>query len=178
MNNKKKEVVGKKYFLIVFGVYMENQTLLTGLLNQFEPILSSNFLKFHFGKDYVIAHFETEETQKDVRDFCDLVLSTTVENFMLVPNDKNTFICLPKDLKEFLCNLDVNQEPDSLSEIEEKSDEDYKMEQILKKMFGKKQEKELKKLSLDELLEKITSIGIENLTKEEKEQLYDYSKGI
>ena len=82
MNNKKKEVVGKKYFLIVFGVYMENQTLLTGLLNQFEPILSSNFLKFHFGKDYVIAHFETEETQKDVRDFCDLVLSTTVENFI------------------------------------------------------------------------------------------------
>ena len=75
-----------------------------------------------------------------------------------------------KDLKEFLCNLDVNQEPDSLSEIEEKSDEDYKMEQILKKMFGKKQEKELKKLSLDELLEKITSIGIENLTKEEKEE--------
>jgi hypothetical protein len=178
MNNKKKEVVGKKYFLIVFGVYLENQTLLTGLLNQFEPILSSNFLKFHFGKDYVIAHFETEETQKDVRDFCDLVLSTTIENFMLVPNDKNTFISLPKDLKEFLCNLDVNQQTDNLSQIDEESNEDDIMEQILKKTFNNKQEKEPAKLSLDELLDKIASNGIENLTKEEKQQLYDYSERI
>jgi hypothetical protein len=178
MNNKKKEVVGKKYFLIVFGVFTENQKLITDLLNQFEPILSSNFLKFHFGHDYVIAHFETEETQKDVINFCELVLSKTLENYILVPNNKNIFVSLPKELKDFLCNLDENQDTDIMSDIDEEDDNHDMMEQILKKMFSNKKEKETVKLSLDELLDKIASNGIENLTKEEKQQLYDYSERI
>jgi hypothetical protein len=45
-------------------------------------------------------------------------------------------------------------------------------------MFSNKKEKETVKLSLDELLDKIASNGIENLTKEEKQQLYDYSERI
>jgi glutamyl-tRNA reductase len=96
----------------------------------------------------------------------------------LVPNNKNIFVSLPKELKDFLCNLDENQDTDIMSDIDEEDDNHDMMEQILKKMFSNKKEKETVKLSLDELLDKIASNGIENLTKEEKQQLYDYSERI
>ena len=53
MNKPRKETVGTKYLLIGFGDFKGNQKLMTQLFNQFTPVLSSSFLKFHFGKEKV-----------------------------------------------------------------------------------------------------------------------------
>jgi len=64
--------------------------------------------------------------------------------------------------------LNIN---DIMSELDNDSTPKSVLEQILKNSkFGKSEDK----LTLDELLDK----GIENLTKKEKELLYDYSKRI
>jgi len=176
MNKPKKETVGTRYFLIAFGNFKNNQELMMNLFKQFTPVLSSNLLKFHFGDDYVLAHFETEETQKDIREFCNIVLADTIENFLLIPNNKNIFVSLPNELQDFLLNLDedlpINN--DNLSQDDDSEDVKDFMEQLLKKVMTKKEDK----LTLDELLDKIQSNGIESLTEKEKNQLYDYSKGI
>jgi len=179
MNKQRKETVGTKYLLIGFGDFKGNQKLITQLFNQFTPILSSSFLKFHFGDDYVIAHFETEETQKNVREFCNMVLQNTICNFILLPHNKNVMVSLPKELQDFLFNLDQQDQiiTDNLSDNVEEEDERDFMEQLLEKLNTPKTQEETK-LSLDELLDKIQQKGIDQLTQKEKQQLYDYSKGI
>lgn len=177
MIKPRKETVGTKYLLIAFGDFKDNQKLMTELFGQFTPILSSNFLKFHFGDEYALAHFETEENQKDVREFCNMVLQTTVCNFILLPHNKNVMVSLPKELSEFLFNLEKTEDNlhVNMSEIQEEDDDDQFVEQLLEKL---KPQKEQEKLSLDELLDKIQSKGIDQLTEKEKQQLYDYSKRI
>lgn len=179
MNKPRKETVGTKYLLIGFGDFKGNEKLISQLFNQFTPILSSSFLKFHFGDDYVIAHFETEEKQKDVKEFCNMVLENTVCNFILTPFNKNVMISLPEELTEFLFNLDNNEEIKSvnMSEISDEDEDREFMEQLLKKINTPKPIEETK-LSLDELLDKIQEKGIDQLTEKERQQLYDYSKGI
>lgn len=179
MNKPKKETVGTKYLLIGFGDFKGNQKLITQLFNQFTPILSSSFLKFHFGDDYVIAHFETEETQKNVREFCNMVLENTVCNFILLPHNKNVMVSLPTELQDFLFNLENNEQiiTDIVTDNEDTLDEKEFMEQLLEKLNPNKTVED-NKLSLDELLDKIQEKGIDQLTEKEKQQLYDYSKGI
>ena len=185
MNKPRKETVGTKYLLIAFGDFKDNQNLMTELFNQFTPILSSNFLKFHFGDEYVIAHFETEENQKDIKEFCSMVLQDTVCNFILTPHNNNVMISLPKELSDFLFNLEQNEQINyvNMSENEENNEDDDIVEQLLEKMnvlkiLDTEKSKKETKLSLDELLDKIQEKGIDQLTKKEKQQLYDYSKGI
>ena len=79
MSNKKREVVGTKYFLLLFGDFKDNGFLLEQILGQFEPVLCSKFMKFHFTDEYVLSHFETEETPKDIKEFCKIVLED-IEN--------------------------------------------------------------------------------------------------
>lgn len=176
MDKQKKETVGTKYLLIAFGDFSENQQLMADLFSQFTPILSSNFLKFHFGNDYVISHFETEEKQKDIKHFCNEVLGETVCNYILLPYNKNVMVSLPTELKEFLFDLDTNSGFEAVNKsdlVDLHEDEDF-MEQLLEQLKNQKETKP----SLDELLDKIQAKGIDQLTKKEKKQLYDYSKGI
>ena len=179
MNKPKKETVGTKYLLIGFGDFKGNQKLITQLFNQFTPILSSSFLKFHFGDDYVIAHFETEETQKNVREFCNMVLEETVCNFILLPHNKNVMVSLTAELQDFLFNLENNEQiiSDIVTDNEDTLDEKEFMEHKLEKLNLNKNVED-NKLSLDEILDKIQEKGIDQLTEKEKQQLYDYSKGI
>lgn len=195
MSRNKKEVVGTKYLLIFFARFGNNKKLLSDILGQFDSILSSKFLKYQEGDDFVIAHFETEETLKNLREFCSLVLDDTVGNYILFPYNKNVSLSLPEDFKEHLFDLendmlnielfdesfdkcdieDEEEEDDILSEIYKKNNKKHPLEYLLKTVFDTPQEE---KLSLDELLEKVQKNGLKSLTKKEKELLYDYSKRI
>jgi hypothetical protein len=84
MSDKKREVVGTKYFLLLFGDFKDNNFLLEQILGQFEPVLCSKFIKFHFTDEYVIAHFETEESPKDIKEFCKIVLEDIIDNYILL----------------------------------------------------------------------------------------------
>ena len=73
MGKNKKEVVGTKYFLILFAKFGENEKLLHGLLSQFEGILSSKCLKYQPGEDFVITHFESESPSNEIKELCKFV---------------------------------------------------------------------------------------------------------
>ena len=185
MPNKKREVVGTKYFLLLFGDFKNNNFLLEQILGQFEPVLCSNFMKFHFTDEYVIAHFETEESPKDIKEFCKIVLEDIIDNYILLPHNKNILVSLPKDIEDDLMDLDNENitKPDNLSEKSDIKHISEVMEHVLNNLFGPKEESEdiyekANVPTLDELLDKIKTVGIDKLTNQEKEQLYDYSKTI
>ena len=185
MSNKKREVVGTKYFLLLFGDFKNNNFLLEQILGQFEPVLCSNFMKFHFSDEYVISHFETEETPKDIKEFCKIVLEDIIDNYILLPHSKNILVSLPKDIEDDLMDLDNENtlKTDKLSENTDIKHISEVMEHVLTNLFGSKNEpddiyEQANVPTLDELLDKIKTVGIDKLTNQEKELLYDYSRAI
>jgi hypothetical protein len=185
MSDKKREVVGTKYFLLLFGDFKDNNFLLEQILGQFEPVLCSKFIKFHFTDEYVIAHFETEESPKDIKEFCKIVLEDIIDNYILLPHNKNILISLPKDIENELMDLDNDNmiKPDNLSEKPDIKHISEVMEHVLSNLFGSKDEsddiyEQANVPTLDELLDKLKTVGIDKLTNEEKELLYGYSRTI
>jgi hypothetical protein len=179
MSDKKREVVGTKYFLLLFGDFKNNNFLLEQILGQFEPVLCSKFIKFHFTDEYAIAHFETEESINDIKEFCKLVLDDIIDNYILLPHNKNILISLPKDIENELMDLDN----DNLSEKSDTKHISEIMEHVLTNLFGIKNDsddiyEQANVPTLDELLDKIKTVGIDKLTNEEKELLYGYSRTI
>jgi hypothetical protein len=75
-------------------------------------------MKFHFTDEYVISHFETEETLKNIKEFCKIVLEDIIDNYILLPHNKNILISLPKDIEDELMDLEHDNiiKPDRLSE--------------------------------------------------------------
>jgi hypothetical protein len=187
MGKNKKEVVGTKYFLILFAKFGENEKLLHGLLSQFERILSSKYLKYQPGEDFVITHFESESPSNEIKELCKFVLDGTVKNYILIPNNKNVTLSLSNDILESLLDLDTNDSkfiekidindvdydfnPIDFNQMDD--DDDIMMGDFFKLLYGVKKEP-----SLDELLDKVQKNGFKSLTKIEKTQLYDYSKRI
>lgn len=186
MDKHRKNPTSKKYFLLLMGDFSEpeNEKLLFDLLLQLEPIISSQFMKYQKGDDFLLAHFESEDTKKDLSEFLDLVLGDTLKNYMLFANSRNNIISLKPEIMNMLMDLenDIQMEDDEddeddidisdiMSELESDSSPKSVLEQILK---NQKFNKDQTKPTLDELLDK----GINNLTEKEKELLYDYSKNI
>jgi hypothetical protein len=185
MSDKKREVIGTKYFLLLFGDFKNNNFLLEQILGQFEPVLCSKFIKFHFTDEYAIAHFETEESINDIKEFCKLVLDDIIDNYILLPHNKNILISLPKDIENELMDLDNDNliKPDNLSEKSDTKHISEIMEHVLTNLFGIKNDsdgiyEQANVSTLDELLDKIKTVGIDKLTNEEKELLYGYSRTI
>jgi hypothetical protein len=178
MRKSRKSDEKTKYFLVAFGDFSGKKELLTQILMQFQPILASNFLKFNFGDDYILAHFETNEKHRDVIEFCDIILSGTLKNYMVIPHNKDVFISFPTNFKDFLLDLDSNTKfENDIMSVDDFTDEDEEiMEQILSAMLHQKEIEP--KISLNELLEKVHTKGLKNLTKKEKNILYEYSKRV
>ena len=185
MSDKKREVVGTKYFLLLFGNFKDNGFLLEQILGQFEPVLCSKFMKFHFTDEYVLSHFETEETPKDIKEFCKIVLEDIIDHYILLPHNKNILISLPKDIEDELMDLDNDNmvKPDKLSEKPDIKHISEVMDHVLTNLFNIKNDSDDiydKAIvpTLDELLDKIKTVGIDKLTKQEQEKLYEYSRTI
>jgi hypothetical protein len=142
-------------------------------------------MKFHYTDEYVISHFETEESPKDIKEFCKIVLEDIIDNYILLPHNKNILISLPKDIEDELMDLDNDNvvKPDKLSEKPDIKHISEVMDHVLTNLFSLKNESEdiyeqVIVPTLDELLDKIKTVGIDKLTNQEKELLYDYSRNI
>lgn len=186
MDKHRKNPTSKKYFLLLMGNFSEpeNEKLVFDLLLQLEPIISSQFMKYQKGDDFLLAHFESQDTKKDLSEFLDLVLGDTLKNYMLFANSRNNIISLRPEIMDVLMDLDndnheeVDEDDDEsinisdiMSDLNKESSSKSLLERILNNL---KSDREETKPTIDELLDK----GIENLTKKEKELLYDYSKNI
>ncbi len=170
----------KKYFLILFGNF-EAETC-NEIAISISPIVDSPQLKFQTSQTFIIMHFASEVAREEIFEFLHVNLFDKVGSFILSENNDNMSVFMPDDIKAHLfdlenqsadvvINIDLKKVRDYLDTSEPEEDEDDFVTLLLDKI-----KKKVKKPSLDSLLEKILSEGIDSLTPYEKDTLNEYSK--
>jgi len=163
----------KKYILFVFG-FTEEQ-LIVETLSDLEKI--SDEIKFFSGPSYSIYHFESKDSVEEIRQILLDYLEEMVESFFIFCLEGKHAIEMDEELKTYFLDTKFTKPSDEL-----KSDEKYK----IKRDIGIIPIKELlesyldklpkRKLTVNEVLDKILDKGIESLTKEEKDFLDNQDK--
>jgi hypothetical protein len=170
----------KNYLLTVIGNF-ESDEMCRDMALTLSPIVDSPNLKFSRFKGALLLHFASEVTKEEIYDFVTGVFFGMTESFILTEfNDKMT-VSLPDDMKDYLFNLDEDTEENNnkLDMIkvknnygfEESEDEDDFVALLLEHTYNK-----VKRPSLDQILDKISSKGYESLSQFEKDTLETYSK--
>lgn len=165
-----------KYLLTVFGNF-ESERMCKDLAVALTPIVDSPNLKFQHTKGVLIFHFATEVSKNEVYDYVLGLCYGITETFILTELTDNVTVSLPKEIKEHLLDLenigkDVTMKID-INDIE--WDEDDEDEDFVASLL-EQHNSFIKKPSLDQILDKITSKGYQSLSEFEKDILESYSK--
>jgi len=181
-----------KYLLFVYPCdenwdeVTSNQTIATEL----SCITKSDEIKFVFGENHSIFHFETAMSQPELTIYVELILEESPKfMFVLSQTTKNITSNMDKGhLKDFLSinkrgRKSKKENPIQdffVKNIEEQYIENYveqdelikRQEQILQDYINYHETS----LSIDEILDKIHQNGLNSLTKAERKKLDDHSK--
>jgi len=163
------------FVLFVFGKH-DNQEKLVNLICQNITVnLETDEVKYYYGDESFIITFTHNSSFDNVKKIMGQIFTKTNLVYVLLPyQDDKISVNMVNETYELLFG---KQKPTVNEEVfettEEKKDEEFL--NLFKDLF-----KETKKTppikTLDEILDKISEVGIDNLTKEEKEQLKKYSK--
>jgi len=168
----------KKYLLTVIGNF-ENKELYEEVAITLTPLVDSPHLKFQSSNGVLLFHFESEVEQSEIHDYIQGSLFDIVNTFILTEYTDKVSVFMPKEMKEHLfdlendnneisINIDLNQNRKSFDDMEE---EDDFVALLLNEVKSK-----VKVPSLDQILDKIASNGVDSLTQFEKDTLDSYSK--
>lgn len=168
----------KKYLLVVFGDFTNTKSL-TKIATGMTPIVDSPQLKLHQSVGSVVFHFESGVEKDDLQDFIVGLFYGTSDYFILTEMTDNVMVHMNDDLKSHLFDLN-NESEFKTSQKEDEfsmSEDDFTNQagafvELLLEEF----ESEVKKPTLNELLDKITDKGLKSLTQFEKQILENYSK--
>lgn len=168
-----------KYFLTVVGNF-ESERMCKDLAVALTPIVDSPNLKFQHTKGVLIFHFATEVSKDEVYDYILGVCYGITETFILTELTDNLTVSLPKEIREHLLDLenigkDVTMKID-LRDIDDEWDEEDDDEDDIVASLLEQHNSLIKKPSLDQILDKITSKGYQSLSEFEKDILESYSK--
>lgn len=169
----------KKYFLILLGNFESD--LCNEIAITISPIVDSPQLKFQSSQTFILMHFASEVDRTEIYEYLHANLFDKVGSFILSENNDNMSVFMPDDIKSHLfdlenqssdvvINIDLKKVRDYMDEPETEEDEDF-VALLLDKI-----KKKVKRPSLDSLLEKIQSEGLNSLTPFEKDTLDEYSK--
>jgi hypothetical protein len=170
----------KKYLLTFFGDlehYEKQQEITISLL----PIVDSPSLKFQYGKEFIIAHFESELETKEIYEFLEMCSDNLYNSFILNEYDEKVSVFMSNENKEHLFNLDGStgasgQEMGiTLNNKEEYFEDDGEEDEFTSKIIAELK-RQLKPPTLDQLLDKINEKGYNVLSNFEKGILENYSK--
>jgi hypothetical protein len=170
----------KKYLLTIFGDlehYEKQQEITITLL----PIVDSPSLKFQYGKEFIIAHFESELETKEIYEFLEMCSDNLYNSFILNEYDEKVSVFMSNENKEHLFNLDGStgasgQEMGiTLNNKEEYFEDDGEEDEFTSKIIAELK-RQLKPPTLDQLLDKINEKGYNVLSNFEKGILENYSK--
>jgi hypothetical protein len=170
----------KKYLLTIFGDlehYEKQQEITITLL----PIVDSPSLKFQYGKEFIIAHFESELETKEIYEFLEMCSDNLYNSFILNEYDEKVSVFMSNENKEHLFNLDgytgaSGQEMGiTLNNKEEYFEDDGEEDEFTSKIIAELK-RQLKPPTLDQLLDKINEKGYNVLSNFEKGILENYSK--
>jgi len=170
-----------KYLLTVFGEF-ETKEMCQNVALSITPIVDSPNLKFQHSKGVLLFHFSSEIPKEEIYEYVKGVLYGLSESFILTTMTDDVSVFMPKDIYNHLFDLDsANGEIDmKLDMTRIKNNLDF-MEQeeddLVALLLEEMKDKGLfKRPSLDQILDKVLSNGIESLSSFEKDTLETYSK--
>jgi hypothetical protein len=148
------------------------------------PIVDSPNLKFHYTRNQIIFSFGTETPKDEIYEYITGILYGLVEIFILTEVVDDFSVSLPKDIRDHLFDLEnvgenVTMKLDmerikknldfSFDDDEEDDDDD-----IMSLIFKNKDTTPTP--TLDQILDKLYSEGIDSLSSKEKNILQTYSQ--
>jgi len=170
-----------KYLLTVFGEF-ETKEMCQNVALSITPIVDSPNLKFQHSKGVLLFHFSSEILKEEIYEYVKGVLYGVTESFILTTITDDVSVSMPEDIYNHLFDLDsANGEIDmklDMTRIKNNLDfmeqeEDDLVALLLEEM---RENNAIKKPSLDQILDKVLTNGMESLSPFEKDTLETYSK--
>lgn len=169
------------YLLTIIGEF-QTKEMCKSIALSITPIVDSPSLKFHYGKNVLVFHFSSQIPQEEITEYTRGILFGISDYFILNKMTDNVSVSMPQDVYTHLFDLETNGEDvdmildmnrikNNLDFMEE--DEDDIVALLLEEMKDKGL---FKRPSLDQILDKVLSNGIESLSSFEKDTLETYSK--
>ena len=150
------------------------------------PIVDSPNLKFHYTRNQIIFSFGTETPKDEIYEYITGILYGLVDIFILTEVVDDFSVSLPKDIKDHLFDLenvgenvtmklDMERIKKNLDFSFDDDDDEYDDdEDIISLIFKNKITDPYP--TLDQILEKLYSEGIDSLSSKEKNILQTYSQ--
>lgn len=165
------------HLLFAFGDYKENEKPLN-LLIELVSQISYKEVKYQYGDAGVIVRFSSKLENQQLSDYLnDNILKLTAMFFVFKEN-LDMIVSLDENIYSHLFGEDY-ETPENVSFSDNLSDFESDSGIDIRKIFEileKNRKVEEKRLTLDELLDKINEVGFNNLTDHEKYLLEIYSK--
>lgn len=188
----------KNYLLLVYGNYDGGEKFVKEIVNQFAPVLSSKMMKYTWGQNGLVCHFESDVDFDDLQMFVQDTMGMMCEQYFFMEKPDKMSVHGPQEILEHLFESknDVdgyvynnpNQEDHNGMELDkimeffmsikedvestlEDDDEEDNVIEILKKSKKKPEP------NIDDILDKMIDKGKDSLTKKEKKILDNYSNG-
>ena len=170
-----------KYLLTVFGEF-ETKEMCQNVALSITPIVDSPNLKFQHSKGVLLFHFSSEIPKEEISEYVKGVLYGLSESFILTTMTDDVSVFMPEDIYNHLFDLEsANGEIDmklDMTRIKNNLDfmeqeEDDLVALLLEEM---RENNVIKKPSLDQILDKVLTNGMESLSPFEKDTLETYSK--
>jgi hypothetical protein len=167
-----------KYLLFVYkceDTEMEGQSLNNLIAEEISKITTSDQVKYVYGENHGIFHFETSLSFDELDIYLRLVVEDS-DQFMYVitPSIGSIMSNMIEGHLEYLKNVEKTKNEKNLF-YEELDDEIIDDEINFVVNFKENNQCDL---TIDEILDKISDCGIESLSKSEKTKLEIYSKSI
>jgi hypothetical protein len=167
----------KRFLLLIIGDF-SSEKICKDIALSIYPLVDSPQLKFQHSKGVLIFHFASEVTQEEIETYIQGILYGITNSFILTEFTDKVSVVMPDNIKEHLINLDKSDDDvemkisiDESFNIFEESEDDEFVALLLDEV-----KKKIKKPTLDQILDKILSKGVESLSVFEKEILETYSK--
>lgn len=180
-----------KYLLTIFISHENQEQFVHSVAMEISQLTKVNDVKYYYGPQAAIYIFETKTSFDNVKNFFDAILGDFSITHILVPikTDKMSY-WMEKQYEKHLFGTDICSTNQEYSEEEIKNMQDMFLggenifdcidddedEDEIEKLIRKNNQKSEKLPTLDDLLDKINTSGINSLTKKEKELLNQYSK--
>ena len=168
------------YLLTVLGV-SESEKYCQDIAIAITPVVDSPNLKFDYNLGTILFHFASEVNKIELFDYVTGVLYGISDSFILTEVTDDSMISLPDNIKNNLFDLEsslndglgyeMDRIKNNLDFVEGIEDEEENFMMLIGNLKDK-----MKKPTLNEILDKISSNGFESLTPFEKDELENYSK--
>lgn len=177
-----------QYMMFIYGDLTEHDATIDDIAYQFIAVVTSEQLKYTYGENGIVFNFRTNYDFNDLKEYIDMVFSEITEQYFLVEIKGNLDIKMSRKLKKDFLNIDgeskKTENKNGAIDVKEtklelpKNIEPTTIRMLFPPLFGipDMDIQQERKLSVDEILDKINESGMESLTEKEIETLNNYGK--